>query len=311
MNHAIAIHGGAGTILRSTMTPEREAAYTKALHEALAVGNKILADGGTSLDAVVAAVTSLEDCPLFNAGRGSVFNSAGKHEMDASLMRGSDRAAGAVAGVTGIRNPIGLARLVMEQSPHVLMAGAGAELFAREQGVAFEPEEYFYVAMRYEQWQQAQQEEGIFLDHHTSPIAEGKKMGTVGAVAIDNWGHLAAATSTGGMTNKRYGRVGDTPLIGAGTYADDETCAVSCTGHGELFIRAVTAYDVAALMAYTHCTLAEAVHRVVKQKLVAIGGEGGLIAIDKAGNIELGFNSEGMYRGYLKSDGSSYIGIYE
>jgi len=229
---AIAIHGGAGTILKSVILPEQEKAYHLALKTALESGFNILQAGGTSLDAVVAAVECLEDSPLFNAGRGAVFTNDGKHEMDAAVMVGNSRAAGAVASVTGVRNPIRLARAVMEHSEHVFLAGAGAEQFARNHAIAFEPEDYFFTRQRYDQWQEAMREGVVQLDHR-----DDKKFGTVGAVALDTTGNIAAATSTGGMTNKRYGRIGDSPVIGAGTWADNATCAVSCTGHGEYFIR--------------------------------------------------------------------------
>lgn len=307
----IAIHGGAGTILRSQMTAEKEERYRSALQAALDKGYAILAKGGTSLDAVDAAVTSLEDCPLFNAGKGAVFNSEGKHEMDAAIMYGKDLTAGAVAGVSHIKNPVQLARAVMERSAHVFLAGAGAEVFAAQQGIASADDAYLFDQFRFEQWQQAQKEEGVFLDHNVTVAKDDKKFGTVGAVALDQYGNLAAATSTGGMTNKKYGRVGDSPMIGAGTYANDKTCAISCTGHGELFIRAVVAYDVSCLMEYKGLSLADACDEVVMKKLVAIAGEGGLIALDKNGNVCLSFNSEGMYRGYKRSDGSQEISIYK
>lgn len=270
----------------------------------------ILERGGSSLDAVEAAIISLEDCPLFNAGKGAVFNNEGRHEMDASVMYGKDLSAGAVTGVKNIKNPITLSRAVMEKSQHVFLAGSGAEVFAREQNIAFEDDAYFYDQFRYDQWQQAQKEEGVFLDHNIS-AGDEKKFGTVGAVALDINGHLAAGTSTGGMTNKKFGRVGDSPIIGAGTYANDNTCAISCTGHGELFIRSVVAYDISCLMEYKGLTLHEACDEVVMNKLVKIQGEGGLIAIDKNGNVELPFNSEGMYRAFKKSDGSGEVLIYK
>ncbi|MCW3124541.1 MAG: isoaspartyl peptidase [Bacteroidetes bacterium] len=307
---SIAIHGGAGTILRSQMTPEKEAKYLAALKAALDTGYAVLEKGGSSLDAVEAAIISLEDCPLFNAGKGSVFNSEGRHEMDASIMYGKDLTAGAVTGVKNIKNPISLSRAVMERSQHVFLAGNGAEIFAREQGIAFEDDSYFFDQFRHDQWQQAQKEEGVFLDHNIAASDE-KKFGTVGAVALDKDGHLAAGTSTGGMTNKKFGRVGDSPIIGAGTYANDNTCAISCTGHGELFIRSVVAYDISCLMEYKGMTLREACDEVVMNKLVKIGGEGGLIAIDRIGNVELPFNSEGMYRAYRKSDGNGGVLIYK
>ncbi len=304
---SLAIHGGAGTILKSEMTSEKEAAYLSALSNALHAGYAILEAGGTATDAVENAVMNLEDCPLFNAGKGAVFNSAGKHELDASIMDGKTLMAGAVGNVSLIRNPVHLARTIMEKSEHVYMSGSGAEEFARMNELMFENEEYFFDQFRYDQWIQAKAENKIQMDHVANTE---KKFGTVGAVALDANGNLAAATSTGGMTNKKFGRVGDTPIIGAGTYANNLTCGVSCTGHGEFFIRSVVAYDVHCLMAYRNMTLAEACHEVVKNKLVKMGGEGGLIAIDKDGNIELCFNSAGMYRGW-KNASDSQVMIYE
>lgn len=288
----LAIHGGAGTILRSSMTAELQQQYEQGLQDALQAGYSVLQGGGSAVDAVQAAVVSLEDFPLFNAGRGSVFNNAGGHEMDASIMDGSNLDAGAVSGIRNVKNPVLLARTIMDKSEHVLLCGQGAEQFAKQQGLQFEDDAYFYVQHRYEQWQQAVKEDSISLDHND------KKFGTVGAVALDANGNLAAATSTGGMTNKKFGRMGDSPIIGAGTYANNNTCAISCTGHGELFIRAVVAYDISCLMEYKGLSLREACDVVVHNKLVKIQGEGGLVAIDKHGNIELPFNSEGMYRGY-------------
>ena len=304
----IAIHGGAGTILRSSMTAEKEQQYTTALREALEAGYAILKNGGSSVDAIETAIKSMEDCPLFNAGKGSVYNNAGKHEMDASIMSGKDISAGAVSLIRNVKNPITLARAVMEKSEHVFLCGEGAEIFAREHHLPFEPDTYFDTAFRYEQWQEAKKTDGSFLDHNVT--VTDKKFGTVGAVAIDIHGDLAAGTSTGGMTNKKYGRVGDSPIIGAGTYANNNTCAISCTGHGELFIRSVVAYDISCLMEYKNFTLAEACNEVVMKKLVAINGEGGLIAIDKYGNIELPFNSEGMYRA-MKNSETELIAIYK
>ncbi len=292
----LAIHGGAGTILRSTMTTELQMQYEKGLRDALDAGYKILATGGAALDAVEAAVISLEDFPLFNAGRGSVFNNTGKHEMDAAIMDGATLEAGAVSGVSHVKNPVSLARTIMQKSEHVLLTGAGAEQFAKIQGLEFADDKYFYNETRYKQWQEALKDDRVQLDHTE------KKFGTVGAVALDSHGNLAAATSTGGMTNKKFGRMGDSPIIGAGTYANNNTCAISCTGHGELFIRAVVAYDISCLIEYKGLSLQEACDIVVHDKLVKIGGEGGLIAIDKYGNIELPFNSEGMYRGYANEN---------
>jgi beta-aspartyl-peptidase (threonine type) len=302
---AIALHGGAGTIAPETMTDEKYAAYTQGLKMALDAGYAVLSKGGSSLDAVQAAVMSLEDCPLFNAGKGAVFNSAGAQEMDAALMEGASKKAGAVAGVTAARNPVQAARAVMDHTEHVLLSGPGADRFVSEQGLPVEEPAYFFNQFRYDQWLEAQAEGKVQLDHSE------KKMGTVGAVALDQNGTVAAATSTGGMTNKKYGRVGDSPLIGAGTWADNRTCAISCTGHGELFIRSVVAYDIACLMEYKGLSLTNACNKVVLDKLVKIGGEGGLIAIDKAGNIEMPFNSSGMYRAFRKSDGSEAIAIYK
>lgn len=311
--HAIAVHGGAGTILRSAMTPAKEKDYNRALEEAVLAGDVILAGGGTALDAVEAAVRSLEDNPLFNAGKGAVFTSEGKNEMDASIMEGKTLMAGAVTGVSNIKNPVTLARTVMEKSEHVFLSGLGAMEFARKHNLKFEPDEYFFVQMRYEQLQKAKENDSIVMDHTAGDQFESgeKKFGTVGAVALDVHGNLAAATSTGGMTNKKMGRIGDTPVIGAGTYANNATCAVSCTGHGEFFIRSVVAYDVSCLMEYKGLSLKEACETVVRQKLVKIGGEGGLIAIDAHGNIELAFNSEGMYRAAKKAGDALFTAIYK
>lgn len=305
--YAIAIHGGAGTIVRSAMSPEKELAYTSALKEALLAGESTLKNGGASLDAVEQAIRSLEDNPLFNAGKGAVFTHEGKNELDASLMNGKDLSAGAVAGVSNIKNPISLARSIMEKSEHVFMTGAGALAFAKSQNIALMPDDYFFVQMRYDQLQQALKSDSVIMDH---TLPEDKKFGTVGAVALDTAGNLAAGTSTGGMTNKKNGRVGDTPIIGAGTYANNNTCAISCTGHGEFFIRSVVAYDISCLMEYKGLSLKQACDLVVMDKLVKIGGEGGLIAIDKDGHIELPFNSEGMYRASISQGESAFIGIY-
>ncbi len=311
-NYAIAIHGGAGTILRSTMPPEKEIEYKKALTDAINAGELVLIDGGSALDAVEAAIVSLENNPLFNAGKGAVFTNMGKNEMDASLMDGKDLRAGAVAGVQNIKNPIKLSRAVMDQSEHVMLAGLGAMEFAEKVGVEFADDEYFFVPMRFEQLQKAKESDTMILDHTEDDFENGeKKFGTVGCVALDVNGNIAAGTSTGGMTNKKYGRVGDSPVIGSGTYANNKTCAISCTGHGEFFIRAVVAYDVSCLMEYKGLSLKEACDIVVKDKLVKLGGEGGLIALDAKGNIELPFNSEGMYRASKKQGEEMYIGIYE
>jgi beta-aspartyl-peptidase (threonine type) len=302
----IAVHGGAGTILQDKMTREKEDIYTQALREALTVGYVIIEKGGNAVDAVEAAIRCLEDNPCFNAGRGAVFNHEGKHELDASIMDGKFLKAGAISCVKNIKNPITLAKEVMQHSEHVFLCAEGAEEFARWRGIAFAPDEYFFTTQRYEQWQHATANELMQLDHGGE-----KKFGTVGAVALDQQGNLAAATSTGGITNKRFGRVGDSPMIGAGTYANNRTCAVSCTGHGEYFIRAVVAYDVAALMEYKDMLLKEATDLVVNHKLVEFGAEGGLIAIDSFGNIEMPFNSKGMYRGYWKNAEEPVIAIYK
>lgn len=315
---ALAIHGGAGTILRSQMTEELEREYRSELEAALKAGWAVLEKGGPSLEAVEAAVVSLEDFPLFNAGRGSVFTSEGKNEMDAALMDGRTLKAGAVAFVRNVRNPIRLAREVMERTGHVLLAGEGANQFAAEVHAEMAPDEYFFTEHRWLQLQDAIADGRVQLDHVSEPAASaagqsvrtkrnwppanagGSDLGTVGAVAYDKNGSLAAATSTGGMTNKKFGRIGDTPLIGAGTYADD-LCAVSCTGHGEYFMLGVSAYDVSARMRYKNASLEDAARETI-ERLTEISGEGGLIAVDTHGNVTLPFNSEGMYRGHITGD---------
>lgn len=324
---ALAIHGGAGTILRNRMTAELENDYRHGLSCALETGWRILQNGGNALDAVDATVVELENFPLFNAGKGSVFTHEGKNEMDACLMNGASLRAGAVAFVKNVKNPIRLARLVMERTPHVLLAGRGADEFAREMQVEFEDDQYFYTEFRYQQLLKAREAGRIQLDHTKSEtgliekeiqrdedlkseIENVKPVGTVGAVACDSQGNLAAATSTGGMTNKKFGRVGDSPLVGAGTYADNRTCAVSCTGHGEFFMLGVTAYDVAARMKYKNLGLKEAARETIEY-LTEIGGEGGLIAVDSHGNLALPFNSEGMYRGFVTADGEIVTEIYK
>lgn len=304
-NFGLAIHGGAGTILRSTMTPELQQRYEDGLQAAIDAGYSILEKGGSAVDAVAAAVVSLEDFPLFNAGRGAVFSNRGRHEMDASIMNGETLEAGAVCGVSGVKNPVLLAKETMLYSGHVLLACDGAEAFARDRGLKMCDEDYFYTEQRYNQWQEALKEGRVQLDHTE------KKFGTVGAVALDKSGNLAASTSTGGLTNKKYGRIGDSPMIGAGTYANNNTCAISCTGVGELFIRSVVAYDISCLMEYKGLSLKEACAIVVMDKLVKIGGEGGLIAIDHAGNIDMPFNSEGMYRACRSSTGRREVLIYK
>ncbi|MBA2378479.1 MAG: isoaspartyl peptidase/L-asparaginase [Blastocatellia bacterium] len=309
----IAIHGGAGTILRSAMTRELEADYRDGLTAALNAGWEILERGGPSLDAVEAAVISLENFPLFNSGRGSVFTTEGKNEMDAAIMDGSRLRAGAVAFVQNVVNPIKLARLVMEQTEHVLLAGTGANQFAAQQGVEMADDAYFFTQHRYDQLLEARDRGVVQLDHTVDEAdliteADERPKGTVGAVACDNAGRLAAATSTGGMTNKKFGRIGDTPIIGSGTYADD-VCAVSCTGHGEYFMLGATAYDVSARMKYQNLTLEQAAAGTIA-RLTEIGGEGGLIAVDGRGNVTLPFNSDGMYRASVTADGEFIIDIY-
>lgn len=304
---SLAIHGGAGTLIKGKMTPEKEAAYKNALQEALDAGYSLLEKGASAVEAVEQAVIVLENTPLFNAGRGSVFTHAGTHEMDASIMDGKTLNAGAVSLITGIKNPISLAKQVMLKSEHVFLAGEGAMRFAKENGFGIENPEYFYDAFRYEQWQKIKDSDAFQLDHSDK---KDSKFGTVGAVACDQNGNLAAATSTGGMTNKKWGRVGDSPMIGAGTYANNHTCAVSCTGSGEFFIRGVVAYDVSCLMEYKGYTLQQAADEVILNRILKIGGDGGLIAVDAKGNIALPFNTEGMYRGYKTSNGEAVVEIY-
>jgi beta-aspartyl-peptidase (threonine type) len=305
--YAIAIHGGAGTLTREEMTPEKEAAYRNGLRQAIEAGIHILEKQGSALDAVEAAVRVLEDHPLFNAGKGAAFSHDGTHELDAAIMDGHTREAGAVAGVKGIKNPVSLARLVMEKSDHVLLAREGAEEFARRMKIEPVPEAYFYTQERYDQLQKKKEQGGAPSENLKSQ--KGARFGTVGAVALDNDGHLAVATSTGGLTNKRFGRVGDSPLVGAGTYANDRV-AVSCTGDGEFFIRTVAAYDLASLLEYKGLELEEAGRVVIHEKLKELGGEGGLVAVDSRGNITLPFNSEGMYRAWQRQGEPLRVSIY-
>lgn len=323
--YGLVIHGGAGTILRSELSSELEAQYTAALGAALDAGYAILESGGTSLDAVVAAVRIMEDSPLFNAGHGAVMNAEGICELDASIMNGADRSAGAVAGVHRVRNPITLARDVMEKSQHVMLAGDGAETFAVQVGHELVDNSYFHTERRRKQLERAKeiearedsdrarqgQQERAFSEfqHKTTDDMPERKWGTVGCVALDSHGNLAAGTSTGGMTNKRFGRIGDSPIIGAGNYADNATCAVSGTGHGEYFIRTVAGYDIAARMKFAGKSLADAADATIAE-LGSMGGTGGVIAIDAAGNIAAPFNTPGMYRGWRRSDGESAIKIY-
>jgi beta-aspartyl-peptidase (threonine type) len=319
----LVIHGGAGTILKKNMTAEKEAAYEARLKEALEAGYQAIQEGRTSVEAVQEAIHIMEDSPLFNAGKGAVYTNAETQEMDASIMRGYDKQAGAVAGVSTIKNPIDAAIAVMEKSEHVMLAGKGAERFAEKQRVTMVDSSYFRSDVRLKQLKRVQDQEQSVLDHDGDDrgdfdgsenefnidYIEDKKFGTVGAVALDSSGNLAAGTSTGGMTNKRYHRIGDSPIIGAGTYAN-ETVGVSCTGHGEFFIRNVVAYDVAALMEYSNMTLKEATDKVI-EKQTEIGGKGGLIALDKEGNVSLPFNTAGMYRGYITESGEITIEMYQ
>jgi len=327
-NAVIAIHGGAGTILRASLSASAEADYHAALHEVLTAGQRVLAEGGSALDAVSEAVRLLEDCPLFNAGHGAVYTAAGTHELDAAIMDGSNLEAGAVCCVKRVRNPVLAARRVLECSEHVLFTGEGAESFAAAHGVEFVEPAYFGTEARHRQWLLARDQQRAMLDHDGAsfafsssaaaggeptphePLDPNRKFGTVGAVALDAHGHVAAATSTGGITNKQVGRVGDAPLIGAGCYADDATCAVSTTGSGEMFMRMVAAYDVAAQMAYRNVSLQEAAHDVVMNRLPKIDGRGGLIAVDARGNIALPFNTEGMYRGFARVGATPETAIY-
>lgn len=308
---SLAIHGGAGTITKANMTPELEAQYNQALEEALHRGWQILEAGSSALDAVEAAVVEMELNPLFNAGRGSVFTHEGLIEMDASIMNGADLTAGAIAGVRNIKHPVKLARAVMEKSEFVMLSGNGALEFAKANGIETESDEYFFTQRRFDQLEKAKASGKSFLDHTTDFTGAKKKFGTVGAVALDINGNLAAATSTGGMTNKKFGRIGDTAIIGAGTYAENGVAAVSCTGDGEFFIRQSVAYDLIALMKYKELSLEEAADYAIFNNLNSIKGEGGLIAVDSDGNIEMVFNSEGMYRACISSSKSQEIKIYK
>lgn len=302
--YAIVIHGGAGTILKKNMTPEKEKAYIEKMQEALAAGEAILKNGGSSLDAVEATINIMEDSPLFNAGKGAVYTDAGENEMDASIMDGSNLMAGAVAGVKTIKYPISAARMVMENSKHVMMACEGAETFAKEQGLEIVDPEYFKSERRWNSYLRMKEKQ------QTEAEEADKKHGTVGCVALDKNGNIAAGTSTGGMMMKMWGRIGDTPIIGAGTYANNKTCGVSTTGHGEYFIRNVVAYDISALMEYKGWSLEKAANYVVNEKLKSQGGTGGIVSLDKDGNIVMAFNTAGMYRGFIKSTGESGVFIY-
>ena len=303
------IHGGAGTILKKNMSTEKEAAYRAKLTEAIQAGYLILKKGGSSSDAITAAIVILENSPLFNAGKGAVFNSQGKNELDASFMEGADLQAGAVAVVSTIKNPVLAARSVLIHSPHVLLSGSGAEQFARNRNLKTVTPSYFQTKNNRKQFKKNQRNQTSSTSV-AYPEETPSKFGTVGAVALDRYGHLAAATSTGGLSNKKFGRIGDSPIIGAGTYADDKTCAVSCTGQGEYFIRGVIAYDVAARMQYKNVPLQVAAKSAI-QKVTSMGGLGGLIALDREGNIAMPFNTPGMYRGWVNNEGKIKVFLYK
>lgn len=307
-NFSIAIHGGAGTLVKGMMTPELEVQYKNTLQLALNEGYKILENKGTAINAVEQAVKSLEDSPLFNAGKGSVFTATETHEMDASIMDGNTLNAGAVSLITGIKNPVSLARDVMEKSEYVFLAGEGAMQFAKLHNYKIENAAYFYDEFRHNQWLEIKDTDSFQLDHTTK---KDSKFGTVGAVACDQNGNVAAATSTGGMTNKKWGRIGDSPIIGAGNYANNKTCAISCTGSGEFFIRGVVAFDVACLMEHKNMSLKEASNEVINKRIFEIKGDGGLIAVDAQGNIAMPFNTEGMYRACKSSNGNEEVLIYK
>ncbi|SDB60251.1 beta-aspartyl-peptidase (threonine type) [Flavobacteriaceae bacterium MAR_2010_188] len=313
---AIIIHGGAGTILKKNMTDEKEAAYKAKLEEAIRTGYEILKNGGSSLDAVTKTINVMEDSELFNAGKGAVFTHEGKNEMDASIMDGRTLNAGASAGTTNVRNPIDLARSVMDDSPHVLLSGVGAETFAKEQGLAIVDPSYFFTQNRFDALEKIKESEKTELDHDNKqafydPEIKDYKFGTVGCAALDKNGNLASGTSTGGMTNKRWGRIGDAPIIGAGTYANNATCAVSSTGWGEYFIRAMVAHDISALMEYKGLSLQEAARTVIHDKVGGLGGDGGIVAVDKNGNFAMEFNTEGMYRASMNDKGELTLKIYK
>ena len=307
----LVMHGGAGTITRASMTPELEKQYRETLEQALKTGQAILMKGGTSLDAVEASIRILEDSPLFNAGKGAVFTHEGKNELDAAIMDGKTMKAGAVAGVTIIKNPISAARAVMEKSPHVMMVGHGAELFATKVGLDIVDPSYFWTEKRWKSLQQELQKEQQGKPVSQYAVPEEKKYGTVGCAALDKNGNLAAGTSTGGTTNKQYGRVGDSPIIGAGTYAANDSVAVSATGTGEYFIRWTVAHDIAALYKYKGMTVQQAGDEVIHKKLEPVNGDGGCIILDAKGNFAMPFNTEGMYRGWIGADGVPHVLIYK
>lgn len=304
--YVLAIHGGAGTIRKSNMTAAKEQSYKNVLSAALKAGNEILRKKGNSLDAVEMAVKVMEDSDLFNAGKGSVFTSEGTHEMEASIMCGKSLQAGAVACVKNVKNPITLTRHILDDSRYVYLSGAGAEQYARNKNLDMVENEYFFSEHRYQQWQALRATGDVALDH-----SGDRKFGTVGAVALDVQGNLAAATSTGGLTNKEFGRIGDSSVIGSGVYANNKTCAISCTGYGEFFLRGVVAYDISCLMEYKGLSLQEAAQIVIMEKQVSLGGEGGIIGVDGQGNISLAFNSEGMYRGWVSASQTPQTTIYK
>ena len=315
-NFSIIIHGGAGTILKKNMTPEMEDSYKETLEAAIKVGYTILKEGGTSLEAVTKTINVMEDSPLFNAGKGAVFTNEGTNEHDASIMDGRTLNAGASAGTTIIKNPIDLARAIMDNSPHVMLSGRGAEQFGASQGLSIVEPSYFFTEKRFNSLQKIKETEKVEMDHNDKVSfydedIKDSKYGTVGCAALDMNGNLAAGTSTGGMTNKRWGRIGDAPIIGAGTYANNKTCAVSSTGWGEYFIRGIVAYDISALMEYKAISLKEAAKEVIQNKLTALGGTGGIVAIDKNGEMVAEFNTSGMYRATMNDKGELTIGIYK
>jgi len=312
-NFGIVIHGGAGTILKKNMSDSLENAYTQKLEEAIRTGHEILANGGTAMEAVTKTINIMEDSPLFNAGKGAVFTHEETNELDASIMDGATLNAGAVAGVTHIKNPIDLALSVMNDSPHVLLSGKGAEIFAEENGFELVDPSYFYTENRFQSLQRlkAQENAKVTAANFEDPFIKDSKFGTVGCAALDKNGNLAAGTSTGGMTNKRWNRIGDAPIIGAGTYANNATCAVSSTGWGEYFIRAMVAHDISAMMEYKGVSLEEAAREVIQKKVPDLGGNGGIIAIDKDGNVTMEFNTAGMYRAHMNAEGNLTVGIYE
>jgi len=312
----IVIHGGAGTIRKEYMSDSLELEFRTVLENAIRTGHEILANGGDAMEAVTKTINIMEDSPLFNAGKGAVFTHEETNELDASVMNGADLNAGAVSGVTRIKNPIDLAVEVMNNSPHVMLSGEGAEVFAQTRGIEMVDPSYFYTENRFRSLQRVKDQEEAELDHDSKvsfvdPIIKDSKFGTVGCAALDKNGNLAAGTSTGGMTNKRWNRIGDAPIIGAGTYANNATCAVSSTGWGEYFIRAMVAHDISALMEYKGMSLEEASRLVIQEKVPDLGGDGGIVAIDKDGNVSMEFNTAGMFRAHMNAEGELVVGIYK